>query len=811
MISIQDKIDKEENEQFRSIPAQRLIEKLSLLKNRVNAAKKRWFWELLQNASDYNQSVNIKLSVTDEKVTFTHDGAPFSLRDVLNLISPDSNKQEDDKHSDNIGKFGTGLVSTHILSSILDIRGLCIDDEDKCYQFSMSLDRSSFLNKQKLIEEITQTKENFKETLQECTSSIGEDGFNTSFSYRLGVALPELQPLTAADIDLDYLYEVLPYTLCFMPKVKSVVIEDGRSEAQIKAFSIKRDTDNCTDREIVFAITKDSELEKQQFAYFSNGDLSSVFRFENDAVLPFPQDLSRLFCGLPLIGTEEIGLPFILNSLKFMPTTEREGIELEPSVNETNRSLLKSSIVLYGEMLDYVATQKLGHAYNIAHLSRKYNGTQISNQQFYNLFIPGYKQHILSHAIVKNADDKFITFSSTKLPFKESKADKLLYTNCQKLNKAFLPIEDDYQSWFDAIDFTIFTDQKYTYELFAKEIELKENIHTMGESSSDIISWLYSCAEYFKTCDPFIFSKRKLLPNQTGKLCFAKDLYADINLPCDLKNIYNLLILSKNSKIGDRLLDPGFNQLALVNQEFTLEMLAKEIDDELSTQYSNNQGNTSSISSVLNKLYEWINNSDLTKERLSAYFHWYYPKRATLIVDMLTDGQREQALTIAQSGKMEALAALASSELTDEDLQFLLANIKRLPMALDVLSKKVDDKEFADSTTGDCGEEIVYKDLLIKYPKTKGFSVIWASKDQHEPCYDFEILKNGQTYCYCDAKTTKRGIANADSTPFFMRKSQWEFLQTLDESTPYMVARVFIKDGGEIKYMRISTTDFTNL
>ena len=45
MISIQDKIDREENEQFRSIPAQRLIEKLSLLKNRVNAAKKRWFWE----------------------------------------------------------------------------------------------------------------------------------------------------------------------------------------------------------------------------------------------------------------------------------------------------------------------------------------------------------------------------------------------------------------------------------------------------------------------------------------------------------------------------------------------------------------------------------------------------------------------------------------------------------------------------------------------------------------------------------------------------------------------------------------------
>ena len=179
MSDIRDKVDKEENEQLRSIPAQRLIEKLSLLKNRINEAKRRWFWELLQNASDYNESVNVKLTVTDEKVTFYHDGAPFSLRDALNLISPDSNKQDDEKHKDNIGKFGTGLVSTHILSSILEVKGLCIDDVNECYKFLLSLDRSCFTNKSELIEQITKAKENFKQSLlkKEQTS-----GFNTSFS-----------------------------------------------------------------------------------------------------------------------------------------------------------------------------------------------------------------------------------------------------------------------------------------------------------------------------------------------------------------------------------------------------------------------------------------------------------------------------------------------------------------------------------------------------------------------------------------------------------------------------------------------------
>ena len=41
MVTIQDKIDREANEQLRSIPAQRLTEKLSLLKNRVNSGKKK--------------------------------------------------------------------------------------------------------------------------------------------------------------------------------------------------------------------------------------------------------------------------------------------------------------------------------------------------------------------------------------------------------------------------------------------------------------------------------------------------------------------------------------------------------------------------------------------------------------------------------------------------------------------------------------------------------------------------------------------------------------------------------------------------
>ena len=788
MCSIKDKVDKEENEQLRSIPAQRLIEKLSLLKNRINSAKKRWFWELLQNASDYNESVNVKLIVTDTTISFFHDGAPFSIRDVLNLISPDSNKQEDEVHKDNIGKFGTGLVSTHILSSVLNIEGLCVDDEENSFKFSLSLDRSCYKDKQALIEQITQAKEQLKESLQEQSLA---DGFNTSFSYPFGNTLPDLPQLTFSEIDLGYIYDALPYTLCFMPKVRSVIIQDQRDNAKVGVFKIGRSVES--DDEVVFSIDADAVTSSQRFAYFQNGDISSAFRVEDNGIVAFPKELSRLFCGLPLVGTEDIGMPFLLNSLKFEPTTEREGVELEPSSNEVNRKLFSASIDLYDRMLDYIESNKIRNAFYLTHLCRKFNGTQASNQQFYNLYLAKYKQHVLS---------QFVSFSSIYLPFKESKPDTNLYDNSKLLNNNRLPIAEDYEQWFDATDFTLFPDQKYTYEDFAKEIEEKNNIFSFGKAPSEVLAWLLLCTEYFVGCDRYIFSKHKLLPNQSGNLC-SISIYADNSLPQELKEIYDSLYAVKGNKIEDKLLDKSFNGLNLLNQEYTLEMLADDIDKELSAQYANNQGNTASISSSLNSLYNWINNSTLSKEKLAAYFHWYYPKRATLIVDMLTESQREQALVIAQSGKMESLATLASSELSDEELQLIVANIKKLPVALSLLAEKIDDKEFADSKEGDLGEEIVYKDLLLKYPRTKGFNVVWASRDRNEPCYDFEITKNGQPFCYCDAKTTRRGIANADSIPFFMRRSQWDFLQTLDDSLPYIIARVFMRDGGEIKYMRI--------
>lgn len=799
MIDIKDKIDQEENEQLRSIPAQRLIEKLSLLKNRIPSATKRWFWELLQNASDYNKIVNIKLVVSDQKVTFSHDGAPFSLRDALNIISPDSNKQDDLLHKDNIGKFGTGLVSTHILSAIMDVEGICLDNENNQYHFSITLDRSCFNDKKALIQQITEAKESLKSSLQE---SLSTKGFQTSFSYRLDKPLPTLPRIESKEIDLNYLYTAIPYTLCFMPKVQSVEIEDRRDEKKSKNYYIRRlrSTDQC--------ISFEENGQTVDFAHFIYKDTSSVFLIKEGAIVPFPSGLSKIFCGLPLIGTEDVGLPFLLNSLNFEPTTEREGVELEPTANETNRKLFKDSVALYQKILQYIVDHKLKKAFCITNIGKVYHGTQASRQQFQSIYLREYKKVVLDSAIVVNTEGSFIPFSNMRIPQNKSKKDHQLYDNISFLLSKELPLLEDYEDWLKATDFSIFDKQQCTYETLAEEIQSKKNIYSFGGAIEEVKKRLLNSIQYIKEQDGQIFSKKRLLPNQEGDLEYADHLYYDNELPQELKDIYNKLHTEENGKVEEVLLDREFNSLNIIGREYTLEKLCRNIDQALAEQFSKNMANTASISTPLNTLYTWINQSDIEKSKLSNWFHWYYPKRATLIVDMLDDSEREQALLIAQSGKMDVLAELSKLDIPKENLYQLIKNRDKLSQIISLLSSEVDDTYFADKEEGDIGEEIVFKDLQKWFPKSKGYRVVWSSREENQASYDFVVQQGDKIIFYCDAKTTRRGIANADSIPFFMRQSQWSFLEEIGDTTPYVIARVFMRDNNKIKYMRVTKFSF---
>jgi hypothetical protein len=798
-------IEAEERKQSLSIPAKRLREKLLPLKSKEEQTAKRWFWELLQNASDYNQSVDVLLKVDDNHVTFKHSGNPFSIQDVLNLISPDSGKDKDEVKKENIGKFGSGLVSTHILSSEIEVKGAFNSQkEDRLIKFNLLLDRSSYENKDKLITSIETTKEEFKK-IKISIEKSEYSGFMTSFSYDLKKKLPGLSStLDAVALGLEQIYEVLPYTLCFMSKVQSVEIVDNRTKSNIQNFLIKRKENSHAVQK--FEIKENQETYELEFVKLKYQQVETVYRHDNGSIIPFPKSISKLFCGLPMIGSENIGLPIILNSIDFEPTLEREGVEITPNDTQ-NLKLFKQAIELYKLLLIEFSTKKLDHAFLLSKLSTKYHGVEGSKNMFRRDFIPEFRKMIESSRIVKNSNGEFIRYSEMLLPYKEGKPFHELYQYANELKNQRFPNLESYEGWVNSTDFVLFPKQKYDLKQFITEVAQAQQVQSfILKSKIEVIDWLKNIASLVNEENEDLFAHYAILPNQKGILKKKKELHLDKNISDELKSIYNKL---NSDEIEGVLLHKSFNEFTnVIENYYESSDICKKIDSLLKEKYTADKGSTAKFSLPLNDLYKWLNNSSNSKKELENLFPWFYPKRATLFMDTFGENERDFAFTIVQSGKMKALAALAQSEVTQEELEYLGRNPEAISKLYALLQSEIDDKQNANSETGNYGEELVYNDLRNKYRHTENYSVIWSSK-KGEAKFDFEVKQNEKTVLYVDAKTTMRGISNSDSIPFFMRNSQWEFLPKIESDVKYLIARVFKKDE-TIRYLEIKTINGQN-
>ncbi len=181
-MNIQNKLKDLKDQKSYSSPAKRVMEHLQPILNKSNDLRQRWMWELLQNASDLGDNVKARFEINTDKLKFSHNGKPFTLIEAYNLIMPDSNKDDEATHKKSvIGQFGTGFISTHILSKIIQIEGI-IEDEEQLYGFNFQLDRSERNDKDFLIQSIKNSEAQYWENPKEI-DELPDDEFQTSFTY----------------------------------------------------------------------------------------------------------------------------------------------------------------------------------------------------------------------------------------------------------------------------------------------------------------------------------------------------------------------------------------------------------------------------------------------------------------------------------------------------------------------------------------------------------------------------------------------------------------------------------------------------
>jgi len=155
---------------------------------------RRWVWELIQNAKDVNLDGKVQVRIeadldgSDAHVTFKHNGGAFSAENIRFLIEQVSSKDrtnDSNGRPTTTGKFGTGFLTTHLLSERVLVRGVAAGKGFAPRKFKLALDRSG-AELQDIIDAVQAAKDSILDLDDQPEYTGYVPGkFNTAFRYEL--------------------------------------------------------------------------------------------------------------------------------------------------------------------------------------------------------------------------------------------------------------------------------------------------------------------------------------------------------------------------------------------------------------------------------------------------------------------------------------------------------------------------------------------------------------------------------------------------------------------------------------------------
>ncbi|SUJ07230.1 Uncharacterised protein [Sphingobacterium spiritivorum] len=96
------------------------------MKNLIIFSSNRAIWELVQNACDLTTNCEVVIDYKNG-FSFTHNGKPFTTNSLISLIKQVSGKdleEKDDENITQIGKYGTGFLTTHTFGRKFQINSI---------------------------------------------------------------------------------------------------------------------------------------------------------------------------------------------------------------------------------------------------------------------------------------------------------------------------------------------------------------------------------------------------------------------------------------------------------------------------------------------------------------------------------------------------------------------------------------------------------------------------------------------------------------------------------------------------------------
>ena len=625
------------------LSAKDVNDKLIKVRNRPEIVKRRWFWELLQNAKDAvkpNEKVSAKLIIGSENgqafADFQHNGNPFRYQDAKNLVFPYSDKG-DEENSDKSGRFGTGFLATHILSKKIKVKGVYLKDENnQAFNFNFTLDRSG-ADKPEIAESINKTWQEFRTNSSLFPNyQYNSSNFETSFKYELDTDSLNLAILSVNDFNVS-----LPFALAFISKIKSVEIINKQSNSTITYHKIEENTKKLTENIKQISIEKkttengQSKIEIINLIICSDSIIDiAIETYEQNGqtfIKEFSEHQPLLFCPFPLIGANDFKFPLAINSISFLPKEERDGIWLADTIEgKTNQNLFERVLPLFNSLVTFASTQNWQNTYLLfKSLKESLVIADLNSKWFADKIQTPIKNFIKQVPLVDtdNGERLPISLNNQNVYFSSEFKEEVRLQLWDFMKAMFpnnVPQKVQSSNWYSVIWDDCPRMDIISFTKYISSFNSVESLQTaLSKTKEETLSWLNDFVSFVNKEKPTLLNEKDgiILPNQFGIFKKKDELFLDDDtIDQELKEI--LADISKlTSKVSDwrnDMLDKKIFLELPATRTKTLALIGTTISDIVKDllkeeHLSNDHRN------VFSRLLNWINeNSYKAKEHFKG-------------------------------------------------------------------------------------------------------------------------------------------------------------------------------------------------
>lgn len=694
------------------------LEKL-LLTGRENT-ERRWIWELLQNSSDMAgaDGVKIKLNLDGNYLLYSHNGKVFNSSELSRLTEQDSSKRDEEGDERSIGRFGTGFLTTHLLSRRVHVEGVIHDEGEPPKRVDLILDRSGETPQElkKGVENAFKALDNLDKA-QDVSYRDGE--FNTTFRYDLSNGGQDV-----LERGLEDLERCLPLTLVFNNRIKSVQLEH-----QNILFQVSKSVNMADDIKLIQVERKSLDSNTSSFYEYVtiNGEdnvLIALPKLPDEKSIKLsqiPSNLPRLFCAFPLIGSEGFPLPFIINSEEFHPTERRDGILLTDANHikpNENKEKISRTVKLYWRLVEFAVDNNWQNLFVFADIKSIPKFDWISSSWIYSNILKPIKEQLIFESIVETESGEIKPFQTsksriTRIPVgKDETTRKKLWKFFKDINPQRIPKEDLIEEWYPQIwddvqrlypeDLIRLISSTTNLEGLSKYFDgdinntlawLLDVIHYLIDTDNEKMlnrfkgrAWYYEKGSEGKIIAKLEFIEHPILPNQFGKFNLLKDLKVDKTEDETLKDILELL----GCNIRVSLLHKNLSNQPIFNENESLQFLssktiAKEIEERVRQRISSGDRHEEAF---INLLYWFDRNEEKAKTLFPVLF------------------KEQHLLQSAEEAKEIRKKAAEAENLASE--------VNRLKAEIEILRERIDDEKSSKKNTQDENQELFRAQQLIE-------------------------------------------------------------------------------------------------